>query len=116
MKGEWQKAETGRLGYENSEDAVSWNVFRSLQEAGQLGDNPTVGGLEPAQDLDRSEHPHHHPVAGLITHPVAMAKVSERTTSLLIAEEIIPTEFRNKRIPFKSHRNPPNRPKTDGNG
>jgi hypothetical protein len=34
---EWQKAETGRLGHENSEDAVSWNVFRSLQEAGQLG-------------------------------------------------------------------------------
>lgn len=34
---EWQKAETRRLGHENSEDAVSWNVFRSLQEAGQLG-------------------------------------------------------------------------------
>jgi hypothetical protein len=37
LKGEWQKAETGRLGYENSEDALSWNVFRSLQEAAQLG-------------------------------------------------------------------------------
>ena len=31
------KAETGRLGNENSEDALSWNVFRSLQEAGALG-------------------------------------------------------------------------------
>ena len=36
LGGEWKKAETFRLGYENSEDAVSWNVFRSLQEAGQL--------------------------------------------------------------------------------
>ncbi len=33
---EWGKAETGRLGSENSEDAVSFNVFRSLQEAGAL--------------------------------------------------------------------------------
>jgi hypothetical protein len=31
------KAETHRLGHENSEDAVSWNVFRSLQELGLLG-------------------------------------------------------------------------------
>jgi restriction endonuclease-like protein len=31
-----EKAETFRLGYENSEDAVSWNVFRSLQEGSQL--------------------------------------------------------------------------------
>lgn len=30
------KAETFRLGYENSEDAVSWNVFRSLQETSRL--------------------------------------------------------------------------------
>jgi hypothetical protein len=30
------KAETWRLGNENSEDAVSFNVFRSLQEAGAL--------------------------------------------------------------------------------
>ena len=30
------KAES-RLGHEGSEDAVSWNVFRSLQEAGMLG-------------------------------------------------------------------------------
>jgi hypothetical protein len=33
---QWKKAETFRLGHENSEDAVSWNVFRSLQEAGEL--------------------------------------------------------------------------------
>lgn len=36
LSGAWGKAETARLGHENSEDAVSWNVFRSLQEAGQL--------------------------------------------------------------------------------
>jgi hypothetical protein len=32
------KAETWRLGNENSEDALSFNVFRSLQEAGALGE------------------------------------------------------------------------------
>ncbi len=32
------KAETWRLGNENSEDALSFNVFRSLQEAGALRD------------------------------------------------------------------------------
>lgn len=36
LRGDWKKAETHRVGYENSEDALSWNVFRSLQEAGQL--------------------------------------------------------------------------------
>lgn len=36
LQGTWKKAETSRLGYENSEDALSWNVFRALQEAGQL--------------------------------------------------------------------------------
>src|SRR4051812_36168263 len=36
IQGDWGKAETHRLGYENSEDAVSFNVFRSLQEAGEL--------------------------------------------------------------------------------
>ena len=30
------KYESHRLGSENSEDALSWNVFRSLQEGGQL--------------------------------------------------------------------------------
>jgi hypothetical protein len=39
----WGKAETGRLGYENSEDAVSWNVFRSLQEEHMLA--PVVEAL-----------------------------------------------------------------------
>jgi len=33
--GSWGKAES-RMGHENSEDAVSWNVFRSLQEGGRL--------------------------------------------------------------------------------
>ena len=31
------KYESHRLGLEKSEDALSWNVFRSLQEAGRLG-------------------------------------------------------------------------------
>jgi hypothetical protein len=30
------KAETHRLGYENSEDALSWNVFVALRDAGKL--------------------------------------------------------------------------------
>lgn len=33
-----KKAETHRLGYENSEDALSWNVFVPLLEAGRLAD------------------------------------------------------------------------------
>lgn len=36
ISGSWDKAETSRLGYEKSEDAVSWNFFRSVQEAGLL--------------------------------------------------------------------------------
>jgi len=32
------KYESHRMGQERSEDAVSWNVFRSLQEAGRLAD------------------------------------------------------------------------------
>jgi hypothetical protein len=32
------KYESDRFGGENSEDALSWNVFRSLQEAGKLAD------------------------------------------------------------------------------
>ena len=34
---EWGNAEATRLGNENSEGALTWNVFRSLQEAGRLG-------------------------------------------------------------------------------
>jgi hypothetical protein len=36
LNGASGKAETFRLGHENSEDALTWNVFRSLQEAGFL--------------------------------------------------------------------------------
>jgi hypothetical protein len=36
LEGTWAKAETWRLGFENSEDALSWNVFRLLQETGHL--------------------------------------------------------------------------------
>ena len=33
LDGSSGKAETSRLGHENSEDALTWNVFRSMQEA-----------------------------------------------------------------------------------
>lgn len=36
LAGNWDKAESYRLGQEKSEDALTWNVFRSLQEAGEL--------------------------------------------------------------------------------
>lgn len=36
LGGNWGKAETYRLGNENSEDALTWNVFRSLQETERL--------------------------------------------------------------------------------
>ena len=38
------KAETWRLGNENSEDALSFNVFRSLQEAGALAKPQSTAG------------------------------------------------------------------------
>jgi hypothetical protein len=36
LGGRWGKAEVHRLGNENSEDALTWNIFRSLQEADSL--------------------------------------------------------------------------------
>lgn len=48
MKGTLGKAETHRLGYENSEDALTFNVFRSLQEAGSLGRVAELATGEPA--------------------------------------------------------------------
>jgi hypothetical protein len=36
LRGHPDKFETHRFGYENSEDALTWNVFRSLQEVGCL--------------------------------------------------------------------------------
>jgi hypothetical protein len=47
----WGKAETHRLGYENSEDALTWNVFRSLQEAERLG----IGAAALASVESRAE-------------------------------------------------------------
>ncbi|MSO94561.1 MAG: hypothetical protein EXQ81_02045 [Thermoleophilia bacterium] len=35
--GRWGNPEATRLGNENSEGALTWNVFRALQEAGRLG-------------------------------------------------------------------------------
>ena len=37
IAGTWGHAEAGRLGNETSEGALTWNVLRSLQEAGRLG-------------------------------------------------------------------------------
>ena len=37
IAGDWGNPEAGRLGNENSEGAITWNVLRSLQEAGRLG-------------------------------------------------------------------------------
>ena len=37
IAGKWGNAEAARLGNENSEGALTWNVLRSLQEAGSLG-------------------------------------------------------------------------------
>ena len=42
------KVDTTKLGFENSEDALTWNVFRSLQEAGRLRD---VARLATGLDL-----------------------------------------------------------------
>jgi hypothetical protein len=45
------KAETQRLGHENSEDALSWNVFRALQEAGALRLATTaLQGVNPTEE------------------------------------------------------------------
>ena len=49
IAGEAGKAETGRLGNENSEDALSWNVFRSLQEADLLGRAAVPLAREPVE-------------------------------------------------------------------
>ena len=50
---EWGKAEIHRLGYENSEDAVTWNVFRWLQEAGELQLAVRIlGGFDPPAESD----------------------------------------------------------------
>ena len=45
------KFESNRMGQERSEDAVSWNVFRSLQEAGRLSDfvRLATGEAHPAE-------------------------------------------------------------------
>lgn len=38
IRGNPHKAETHRLGYENSEDALTWNVFSRLSRTGRLAD------------------------------------------------------------------------------
>jgi hypothetical protein len=47
------KYDSRRLGLENSEDALSWNVFRSLQEAGQLHE---VARWITEQDIPTEPH------------------------------------------------------------
>jgi hypothetical protein len=51
LNGTWKKAETHRLGHEDSEDALTWNVFRSLQEAGELPlAVELLGGVAPSEE------------------------------------------------------------------
>ena len=53
IAGTWGNAEAGRLGNENSEGALTWNVLRSLQEAGRLSVAACVlAGLEAAPEPD----------------------------------------------------------------
>jgi hypothetical protein len=45
------KYDSKQFGLENSEDALTWNVFRSLQEAGRLGDVARfITGLDHAEE------------------------------------------------------------------
>jgi len=51
LDGTWEKADSHRLGDENSEDALIWNVFRSLQEAAQLSVVVELfAGIRPVQE------------------------------------------------------------------
>lgn len=50
---QWGKIGTHRFGYENSEDMVSWNVFRSLQEARLLA--PTIYGVTGVGEAEEPE-------------------------------------------------------------
>jgi len=53
LGGELGKVGVSRLGNENSEDALSWNVFLSLRETGKLGEAAAAlvgspGAIEPS--------------------------------------------------------------------
>ena len=51
VAGRWGNPETTRFGNENSEGALTWNVFRTLQEAGRLGVAAgTLSGFESAAE------------------------------------------------------------------
>lgn len=51
IAGRWGNPEATRFGNENSEGALAWNVFRSLQEAGRLGvASGALTGFEPAAE------------------------------------------------------------------
>lgn len=51
VEGRWGNPEATRFGNESSEGALTWNVFRSLQEAGRLGVAAgTLGGFDPAAE------------------------------------------------------------------
>jgi len=53
IAGNWGNPEAGRLGNENSEGALTWNVLRSLQEAGRLSLAARVlAEVEAAPDPD----------------------------------------------------------------
>lgn len=53
VEGRWGNPEATRFGNENSEGALTWNVFRSLQEAGRLGVAAgTLAGVDPGAEPD----------------------------------------------------------------
>ena len=54
IDGDWGKAETWRLGNENSEDALTWNVLRSLQEAKLLS---LAGRVLAGADVEAGARP-----------------------------------------------------------
>ncbi|MEO5632632.1 hypothetical protein [Gaiella sp.] len=53
VAGRWGNPEANRFGNENSEGALTWNVFRTLQEAGRLAVvTGALTGFEPAAEPD----------------------------------------------------------------
>jgi hypothetical protein len=106
------KAETSRLGNENSEDAVTWNVFRSLHAAGRLdlatqqllGIDPRrvdlfMWGVEVSTDDVSRWHAlqgvrdHLEPGKGQQTEPDACLHVPGKAVALIEAKFGSPTSY-----------------------
>jgi hypothetical protein len=56
----------------------------------------------------------HYAAIPFIPNPMAVVKILERPSSLLITEMIIPAKLSNIRVPLQSHWKQGNRAKTDG--